>query len=206
MVSLRRLTASLGALVVVMAAAACLVFDGRVATDLSEGGDAPPVSDAADAPRGDGPADGSDATASDGRASDALASDGGTPGRDGGRVICGARTCAGGSDDKCCAKWDKTEWVYSSGYCHSSCMQAGGYYDYECDDNSECDAGQVCCAFREDPDSSNNALTTSMCESKSACTAPGVELCSHGGKCMQGGSCVEDNGGDYLPPKYWYCK
>jgi hypothetical protein len=203
MVKLRPTLASLGVLVVA-GGASCLVFDGRVATDLSDGGDASPFSDApqsSDAPPTSDATQTADAT--DGPRSDGPAKDAGS----GGKVICGGGSCAGGDNHKCCARWSETKWVYPPGYCSSDCMHAGGgggYYDYECDDDDECDAGNVCCAFREKEDSGNVALTTAKCQA--SCNAPWAELCTHSGDCKLRGKCVEDNGGDFLPPKYWYCK
>jgi hypothetical protein len=193
-------------------AGACLVFDGKVATELD--------ASATDA-SGDASADGRDATqggdARDGtvdhRRDDAPADqfaqdadgdmdtgDGDAGGVDG--VECNGSVCTGGL--KCCARGggDSSSWVFLKTPCQLTCSDGGGggYYDYKCNDSEDCDAG-VCCAYRNM--GAAPPFTTSRCQAK--CLAPAKELCqkkpSAGCKI---GTCVT---GDrhYLPPGFDEC-
>lgn len=200
-------------------AGACLVFDGKVATELDASttdasGDA--SADGRDATRGGDARDGTlddrhDDASSDQGPQDQLARDadaapdkeaGDAKGVDG--VECNGSVCTGGL--KCCAKGGggTTKWMFLHPSCEPRCSDGGGggYYDYRCNDSEDCDGGKVCCAFRNM--GTAPPFTTSVCQAK--CAPPAKELCQKGSSagCRLAGTCMT---GDqhYLPPGFDEC-
>jgi hypothetical protein len=182
----RRLRVSLGTLGIV-ALGACLVFDGRTATEPNDGG------------REDG-------AQSEGRATDAAADqqamESGTEGG-GSRLPCGPGTmCAGGPGGSCCALTDKS----SGGWTWAGCCDAATIdrnFQYECDDDTDCDAGLVCCA--SPPVRLARAYPQSRCR-EAPCLPKDAHLCQPSlSDCGAGSACV-DSGAEYnLPPGYGHC-
>jgi hypothetical protein len=208
----RRTSALLGALVAVTCAAACLVFDGRTATDVGDGG--------ADATT-DGLADsGADSPGSDADAGDANEDTSMLTAGDGG-VVCGVNgsseivLCEAGL--KCCAKLVSGKWIYASPSCDVMCSTAdagGGFYDYECADDNDCgDSGNICCAFNYPKNhKSPPPYANALCKSVEECASmgPSVELCQpdqkvfHTAHLCKTGHCAPGDRA-YLPPHYYYC-
>jgi hypothetical protein len=203
---LLRSTPLLGSLIVV-AAGACLVFDGRQATTDSD-----------DAGAGDGgePGDASMAL-SDGRARDDAPSDGGVlppEGSTSNGVVCneesggtGRILCEGGVFHKCCAFGGgpmSAAWVYPKPPCQPDCYMSKSapihYYGYACDDTDDCEAGTICCALAG---AGSSPFTSSTC--MSACPPSGMQLCQHDGSCTLPKTCKSAQP-EYLPPGYSSCQ
>jgi hypothetical protein len=210
---LRFFPAFLGGAVFV-AVGACLVFDGRRATETEDASTADSeADDTPEEPRGDGNATPPrDAAPTDGGApEDSPGGDSGTLGPDTGGatngVICEqhGEVCTGGKESQCCAKLNGGVWVYAKPACDKSCSEAGpefGYYDYACDDDDQCEGGDICCAYRQNMMFKPPPFTSSSCESK--CPKYGSELCQPGHPCHIG-TCVRGDS-EYLPPDYWVCR
>jgi len=230
MLTVRRLLFVFGPLTVATVGA-CLVFDGLKATD--EGGAADAAQDRTvqnDGQVGDvAPGDGQGGDAAPGDAQpvedvqgiDAPGSDTSKPPSDGGSkgngVVCneqssgaGEMFCEGGKDHKCCAHKDPppdAPWTYPTPPCGPDCAHAGmgvGYYDYECDDIEDCDAGDICCAFG----ASATPFANSACMTKAKCASnvANVELCQLGrGKCSNKSTCNKATSAS-LPPGYYWCQ
>jgi len=216
---------SLGALLV-GALPACLVFDGRVAIQSDEAGvgdsSAPkpdqhageagrqvdsgggPVDSGGDAGRRDATTSGTGTGTGTGRGTGSGTGTGGGSGSGSG-IPCGNMTCAGGPNEKCCAKLigTGTGWSYYPS-CTDSCMDAGGYYNYECDDDDECPSGQTCCGFRQM--GSAPPLTSVKCQT--TCPTTGevdpIQVCRLGSsRGCRTGTCKVVPGD--LPPGYREC-
>jgi hypothetical protein len=175
---------TLASLALAVAAGACLVFDGKVATLTEAGpGEASP-----------GDASGGDANGSDARVADAP----GAPG-----ILCGtAGFCP--VTGSCCAKkppesdWSDYSCVSSQG--HSSCRPN---YGYQCDQSfsDECTgSAPYCCAERGADAGSSGPFSYSLC--KSSCGAGEPTLCRPGDKTCP--NTCGDAGPD-LPPGYDRC-
>jgi hypothetical protein len=189
------LMVSLGALGVAMlgggSVAACLVFDGRVATEPDDAS----VVDGANA--GDRDTQGGD--------------DAGSVGD--GEIGCGTGvTCP--AVLRCCAKPGANgAWSYpvdDAGRnvpCQSVCAP---FYGYACDGPQDCVEGYLCCAHRKDP--TNVAFTFSLCETAGSCVPANVlgrPLCQpdnagDAALCPSGLRCVASDASD-LPPGYHEC-
>jgi hypothetical protein len=172
---------ALGALLA-MGASGCLVFDGL--TPKTDGGSDATRSDAPtvmDAPHG------GDVIVPD--------TDSGVVG-----VACepGKAACLGGPAASCCAKLTEAAWSYMC------CSGLTGYFQYECDDSSDCDAGQICCATAPKTEGVP-AYPFSSC--RASCPAGGVTLCqpSRAG-CGPGNVCSDAATPYQLPPAYLHCK
>jgi hypothetical protein len=194
MLRFRRVPATLGVLGVV-AAAACLVFDGRVATDSGEAG----------------PSDGSGKP--DGAEVDVQAMDApGAPEVAARGVVCSADagvSCPGGASQKCCAKGggpDATPWTYPTtpDRCSKDCYALGGFGGYACDDDTDCPHGAVCCGFRSagSPPQPKKPPPFNMSACVTACAPPGRELCQPAAK--PSCTCVPADP-EYLPPHFHVC-
>jgi hypothetical protein len=212
---LRKLCAALTPVIVMIGG--CLVFDGRVANKSGEAG-----VDASTSEGGRGNVDGASdrAAKADGQAEDVAQVDGNTGHKDGSTngVICNVDAasgpvvyCAGGKSAKCCAHLDiemGSVWTYPPAQCLADCMEAGagGFYDYECDEDSQCSGGMICCGLDEGS-GTPPPLTTSTCMNATTChNQGGIELCQLPSKrCAAGTSCQRADPA-YLPPGYYYCK
>jgi len=157
--------------------AACTVALCACTADVFTGADA-----ATDGGAGGGDGSPSDAVA-DVVAQDAVAMDG--PVTSNASIQCNNGTCDNGH--VCC-----TDALWSTASCQGSSVegQATCLFYLACDDSSDCQQGQVCCATYSTTASTN--VTKSVCAD--SCTgANQAQLCTSGGECG-GRSCVDWTG------------
>jgi hypothetical protein len=182
----RRLRVSLGTLGFV-AVGACLVFDGRTATEPNDAG------------RDDGAhAEGQATDAGTDQQATEAGSEGGSS-----RLPCGpGTTCAGGPGESCCALTDKS----SGGWTWAGCCDAATInFQYECDDDGDCDAGFACCAFAPQLTGHARGYPLSRCQ-KAPCSARDAHLCQPSlSDCGAGSACVDSGAAYNLPPGYCHC-
>jgi hypothetical protein len=211
-----------------VAVGACLVFDGLKATESDAGGasdasdsthttDATDAADAADATDLAEATDVADAGRTPDGTVDTAQGDGSEPDSGGGSndLVCGPSgkpTCPAGL--KCCAHGGGAPmtWTFPKNPCNTDCQTAGdgGYYGFECDEDSDCEGGKLCCAFRDDT-GKGPPFTASKCQPRcppSGGYEAGKELCQpvdDGGHCTKGRSCGGSSRA-YVPPGFEWCQ
>jgi hypothetical protein len=185
---LRRRHLAFALLVPSVVATACLVFDGKTATEPGEAG-------ANEGGTGDGSAP-ETSTADTSVTGDT----GGVDANTGDVILCGTvLPCPFANGERCCAKKTTMGWE-SSEYACESPDEAGkacpGRNGYACSSSAQC--GEACCAGRGQGDAGPYSYT--LCRAN--CESGEVLLCASGQK----GACAMCKVGPDLPPDYSYCQ